>query len=134
MQISTCAVESHVSVCLTIMYSINFYCLCSTVLSPLMYVAYKGFLNTTFQCNVTGTQSHIFWLVDNMGYGTEILIGRGITTTTYTVLDEFTVQATLTIAATEDNRNTTITCLGVRVSVAVSAITTFMVQGEAYFL
>ncbi len=116
---------------------ISSHCLCLTVVTPLMYVAYEGLLNTTFQCNVTGADSSHYpvWIVDgkpllNYGLEYETFKSRGITVTEIAVLDEYTVQGTLTIAANKDNRNTTISCEGFRVQGAVSEIATFMVQGK----
>ncbi len=107
------------------------------VLSPLEYVAYEGNSSTTFSCTVytTGTSAlSVLWYVDGQTYSTEGHADRSITVSRVTMVDESTLQGTLTVDAVKANSNTTIYCIGLftdTLKAFRSEDATFMVQGIA---
>ncbi len=72
------------------------------------------------------------WYVDGHGYSTEDHADRSITISRDTMVDESTLQRTLTIDALKANSNTTIHCIGLFADILKvfrSEDATFMVQG-----
>ncbi len=105
------------------------------VLSPLEYVAYEGNSNTTFSCTLYTTSTSapsVVWYIDGHSYSTGHA-DRSITVSEGTMVDESTLQGTLTVDAVKANSNTTIHCVGLFTHIVLQVVrsedATFMVQG-----
>ncbi len=103
------------------------------------YVAYEGQGALTFRCTVTGPGVPDFViLVDGKQLGLNSQSQREITTSDTVQSGDNTAYQNITIAATQDNENTTIECYGILSSggtntVTNRAIATFKVQGKLFY-
>ncbi len=100
------------------------------------YVAYEGQPEVTFQCTITlpGLR-FLSVLVDGEELGTASLSDRGITISNPVLLGGTATyqQLSITISATQANRNTTIECFGLgNAIIGDTAACTFKVQGIQY--